>query len=341
VTTRRAQHLRSRAVAVTLLATAAVFAASAAASTGASSRVVIGYSNPIAADPGLRAVAYGEQQAIRKLGLDWNVRQMDARLSADKQVSDIDALVSLRVAAITSWTLDPGAADAAYKRARDAGIPVIGFNSPSRLFNARIDDQNDATCVVGQQQAQYIAKRIRHATLLAIGGPAAPSITFTTKCFLRAAKAAGLRLLNYQDNTASDQAGGQKIAESMLTKYPNAQAVWAFADQTALGAAAALQTAGKMIWSGSRKGVILVSRDANNEGVEAIKRGKLTATWDPNFEQVGAAAIQWLKAYLVDKKPESALPKRVIIPTKLWDARNVDQYVDQLHRDVKLPLKLR
>ena len=84
--------------------------------------IVIGYSDPLASEEGLRAVGYGARQAIKQLKLPWTLRELDAKLSSDKQITDIDTLVSLKVKGIMSWTLDPGAADAAYKRARAAGI---------------------------------------------------------------------------------------------------------------------------------------------------------------------------------------------------------------------------
>jgi ribose transport system substrate-binding protein len=300
--------------------------------------VVIGYSDPLASEEGLRAVGYGARQAIKQLKLPWTLKELDSKLSADKQVSDIDTFVSLKAKGIMSWTLDPGAADAAYKRARDAGIAVIGLNSNSKYFNSVMAANTDTTCLVANAQAAYIAKLVPRAKVLAIGGPPVPSITLTTDCFTKAAKRNGLTILELQKDTTGSQAGGQKIAESMLLKHSDAQAMWVFSDGDALGASAALAAAGKQVWSGKKKGVVLVSRNGIQAAIDAIKAGRMTATWDNNQPLLGAAAVQILKRILVDKVPAAKIPKRVAIPSQRWDLGTIGTYKSPLKRAVPLPL---
>jgi ribose transport system substrate-binding protein len=301
--------------------------------------VLIGWSDPLASEEGLRAVGYGETRAIQQLGLaGWKVKDLDAALSSNKQVSDIATFQSLGAKAITSWTLDQGALDPAYKRARAAGIPVIGVDTFSKYFITVAAGYTDTTCIVANQQAQYIAHLVPHAKVLAIGGPPAPSITLTTNCFLKAAKAQGLQVLEHEDDLKGTEANGQVVAQGMLTKHPDVQAVWVFSDNTALGASAALHAAGKTVWSGSHKGVVLVSRNGVGAAIAAIKSGNLTASWDNEQPEVGSAALQIVKYILVDKAPLSKLPKIVRIPSKRWDLTDANTYVDLLHRKVPLML---
>lgn len=308
------------------------------AAPAAQPNVVIGYSNPLASEEGLRAVGYGARQAIKQLKLPWTLRELDSKLSADKQVSDIDTFVSLKAKGIMSWTLDPGAADAAYKRARDAGIAVIGLNSNSKFFNSVMAADTDTTCRVANEQAAYIAKLIPRAKVLAIGGPPVPSITLSTDCFVKAAKQRGLNVLELQKDATGSQAGGQKVAENLLLKHPDVQAMWVFSDGDTLGASAALAASGKKIWSGKTKGVVLVSRNGVQAAIDAIKAGRMTATWDNNQPLLGAAAIQILKRILVDKVPVSKIPKRVAIPSQRWDLSTIGTYKSPLKRAVLLPL---
>jgi ribose transport system substrate-binding protein len=332
------------AAAATLVVIAAVGGASAAAGKTpvqashavAPATMVIGYSCPRCSVQGLQAPAYGMRAAIKLLKLPWQLKIIDANLSSDKQVSDIDTFVSLKVAALTTWTLDPGATDPAYKRARAAGIPIVGFNSPSKYINTDVLTQTDSTCDVSRQQAQYIASLIPHAKVISIGGPPVPSIRFFTKCWLSAVKAAGLTLLEHKDFTTVDEESGRRNVEAMLLRHPDAQALWSWSDEVALGGVAALETAGKPVWSGSTKGMIVISRDALPEMITAIKEGKSTASWDGNFPEAGAAAIQLLKAYLINKKP---LPKdSVVIPAMRWERSNASKFVAPLKRKVTLPL---
>src|SRR5579872_3491213 len=173
--------------------------------------ITIGYSDPNGVAASLRSIGIGAEKAIKALGLKWTVKPFDAQLSATKQVSDLDSMVSLKLGGIMSWTLDPGAADAAYKSAQAAGIPVIGLNSASKYFTTEIAGITDTTCIVAKQQAAYIASLVPHATVIAIGGPPVPSITLTTNCFLAAAKADGLQLLAHQDDPAASPSTNQQI----------------------------------------------------------------------------------------------------------------------------------
>jgi ribose transport system substrate-binding protein len=326
---------------VALVAVVGASLASGGTEARSQAPVVIGYSNPLASEEGLRAVGYGARQAIRKLKLNWRLRELDAKLSPDKQVSDVDTFTSLKVRGIMSWTLDPGAADAAYKRARDAGIPLIGLNSNSRYFVSTMAAHTDTTCIVANQQAAYIARLIPRARVLAIGGPPVPSITLSTNCFLRAARQRGLRVLERQNDTTGSQAGGQRVAENLLVKHPDVQAMWVFSDGDALGAAAALAAQGKTIWSGNRRGVVLVSRNGIQAAIDAIRTGRMTATWDNNQPLLGAAAIQILKRVIVDKVPLARIPKRVPIPSQRWDLSTIGRYKSPLTREVQLPLRTR
>lgn len=336
----------TRRALVKLLVLAGVLAAVVIATIGttasakpAATKVLIGWSDPLASEEGLRAVGYGERRAIAKLGLaGWVVKELDAKLSADKQVADIDTFISLGAKAITSWSLDPGALDPAYKRARDKGIPVIGINTFSKYHVSVVAAFTDTTCIVANEQAKYIAKLVPRAKLLVMGGPPAPSIKLTTDCFVKAAKKEGLRILDQQDDLKGTQENGQKVAQSMLIKHPDVEAFWVFSDNTGLGASAALRAAGKSIWSGNKKGVVLISRNGVQAAIDAIKTGNLTASWDNEQPQVGSAALQLLKYILVDKAPLSAMPKTLRIPSKRWDITNAGQYVGLLKRSVPLLL---
>src|SRR5262245_13011123 len=94
LTRRRASVYLVPLAAVLFALAVALVATTASAGRAAGPRVLIGWSDPLGSEEGLRAVGYGESQAIKKLGLQgWTVKDLDAKLSADKQVSDIDTFI--------------------------------------------------------------------------------------------------------------------------------------------------------------------------------------------------------------------------------------------------------
>jgi ribose transport system substrate-binding protein len=315
-------------IAVASLA-ALVGAATAAVATAKAKQKLIGVSNPIASIPGQQAFIYGAKQAAAHYGFALKV--LDANLSADKQVSDIDTFISQHVDGITSWTLDPGATDAAYKRASRAGISLVGFNSASPFFSTVIKTDTDSSCAPIADAARYIATRASKAKVFVIGGPPVPSITFSVNCFLDAAKKLGLQIVSKKDNVNDTSPAGQRLTQDALTRHPDLQAIWSFDDVGGIGASAALRAGGKPIWSGNRKGVILIGKDGDTAAVAAIKSGAYTATYDENPTLAGAASIAALAVRLVDGK---RMPKDVRVPFTRYDSSNASRYIDPLKRSV-------
>lgn len=298
----------------------------------------IGYSLPVGQEPQLQAIGLGMEGAVEQLGLPWEIDISDAKLSADQQVADLDQFVTQDLGGIASWTLDPGAADAAYQRARDADIPVVGINSESEFFVSRIQTETDWNgCVVSQEQVDYIGERVDNPKILVLGGPPVPSIMKFTECFVDEAEAAGYEIVDRGDDVESTGTSGQKLAQDLLAKNPDVNVIWAFGDTTAIGASAALRSDDQAIYTDeSPKGVLLISRNGAPEAAAAIESGEMTASWDSNQIRSGAAAVQLLARHYVDGVPLDELPEVVDIPATLWDSANVAEYVPPTEREVEL-----
>jgi ribose transport system substrate-binding protein len=323
----RASTRRRLAVAV-----ATTTAALAVTATGLAAGI-IGDANPVASNPNQQAITKGEAQAAKAYG--WSVKTLDANLSPDKQVSDVDAFISLKAKGIIIWTLDPGAVGAAYKRAQAAGIPVVDFGSELNV-NSTVYDERGIGCAMGKKAAGYIAKRVpKGAKVLAIGGPPVPSIVNYTNCFVKSAKAAGLVVADKQDNVKDTAATAQPIVQDMLTKHPDAAAIWCYNDPSCLGAGAVVRSSGKTVYQeGKSKGIVITGANGSNDAAAGIKSGVISATWDPQSPEMGRVAVEILAMNLVKKVPLNKLPKLVVVPMKVWDASNISAYVDPLKRKV-------
>jgi ribose transport system substrate-binding protein len=322
------------------LGTAACGGAEASSSGDGGDERVIGYSNPQGSQVSLQSIAYGAEQAIEQLDVPWTVNEIDAKVSGDKQVSDIDTMIAQQVDGIASWTLNSGAMEPAYARATAAGIPVFGLNSESPSVVTNIKTETDSTCIVGEEQAAFIAERTPNARVLAVFGPEIPSITFTGQCFRDAAAAAGLTIVDEVTDTTMSEASGQAVAEPLLAANRGTfDAVWVFSDQTGVGVSAALMQEGVDIWTETDKsGVVVVSRDGAASAAENVKRGVLSASWDGNFPEIGAAVAQLLHQHYVDGVALEDLPEEVVIPATRYDSTNIDDYEGELERAVDLPL---
>jgi ribose transport system substrate-binding protein len=318
--------------AAALAAVACTLALGGAGAFGAT--IPLGESSPVASNPNQQAITYGEDQAAKQLGM--SVKTLDANLSPDKQVSDIDTFINLKVKGIISWTLDPGAAGAAYKRALAAGIPIVDYGSHSNVTSS-VFDARGYGCGQGQAAADYIAKRVPGGKVLVIGGPPVPAITNYTNCFVKGAAKDGLKVVGKQYNTKDTAATAQPIVQDLLTKNPDVNAIWCYNDPSCLGAGAVVKAAGKPIWvEGKQKGIVITGANGSADAAAAIKAGLVTGTWDPQPSDMGRIAVEILAMHLKDGKPLSALPKIVVVPNKIWDASNVSKYVDPKKRPVVL-----
>lgn len=317
-----------------LITLAISLTASLTVGASAATPVTIGSAHPIlAGQPDQQALLLGQQKVAKVLG--WKVNALDAQLSSDKQIADIDTFITKKVSGITTFALDPKADEPAFARAKAAGIPVVGFNSAAPSVTTVIKQDIFWTCKPGEDAAKFIAAIKPKGTVLVMGGAPVPVLQFVVKCFITAAKKHGLKVLARQDNVKDATATAQPIAADMLTKYPDADAFWALNDTTAAGVASALSSAGKKIHSAKTKGVVLVAGCCGSQlGADAIKAGRLSAVYDTGSIEAGARAIQALAVHFVKNKPISAMPKVIWIYAKRYDFRNVSTYVPYAKRNL-------
>lgn len=319
---------------VLIAAAAGAIAAFASAPVAAQKNVVIGSAHPIlAGQPDQQALLLGQQKVAKVLG--WKVTALDAQLSSDKQIAHIDTFITKKVQGITTFSLDPKAAEPAFKRAKQAGIPVVGFNSAAPSVTTVIKQNIFWTCKPGKDAARFIARQKPGAKVLVMGGAPVPVLDFVAKCFISAAKKAGLTVLQRQDNVKDSTATALPIAVDMLTKNPSVDAWWVMNDTTAAGVAAALLSAGKSVQSKTKKGVILVAGCCGSQlGANAIRAGRLSAVYDTGSVEAGASAMRTFALHYVKGRPTSKLPKVIWINAKRYDYNNIGTYVPYTKRNL-------
>ena len=325
------------AAATTTTAAATTTTAAAGGTKVTGTKYKFAESNPVASNQHQMAFNYGKQEMCKLLGADFITA--DANITPAKQVADIETFIQQKVDGISSWTLDQGAATAVYKKAQDAGIPIVTENSPGDYVTTVFVQEQNVTHKAQKDAAAWFSKVYPGGKILIIGGEPVPYILYVSKNMEIEAKAAGLNILERQDNMQDDAAGSQKIVEALLTKYPDVQAVWCFNDRSALGASAALRAAGKKIYNEAKPeagAVIVTGMNGTQEAIEAVQAGVISATYSGDSELVGAAEIEMLYRIKTGEIAKDKIPAVVVCPYHRIDGSNVATAVLPLQDKIQL-----
>lgn len=102
-----------------------------------------------------------------------------------------------------------------------------------------------------------------------------------------------------------DRTQGLNVMENLLQGHKDIQAVFAQNDEMALGAIEAIKSSGRDI--------IVVGFDGTDDGLKAVKQGRLSATVAQQPVLIGKDAVIAASKVLKDKKVKS----RIAVPLKL------------------------
>lgn len=210
----------------------------------------------------------------------------DAQGSSEKQLNDIDALISQGVNALIINAWDKDAIGPAVDKAANEGIPVIGYDrliEDNRTFYLTFDNVGVGTII-----AQEVMKAKPDGNYAIIkGDPGDPNANFLRegmeKVIGDAVKAGTIKIVGevYTDGWKPDNA--QKNMEQILTANNNAvDAVLAENDGMAGGAAAALAAQGL--------NVPLGGQDGDLAAINRVARGTQTVSVWKDSRQLGKAA---------------------------------------------------
>ncbi|MFF1415345.1 substrate-binding domain-containing protein [Streptomyces sp. NPDC058289] len=217
----------------------------------------------------------GLKYQFEKLGIKV-VAVTDAAFKPDKQVSDIETVLSLKPSIIVSLPTDAVATANAYKEAAKTGAKLVFMdNVPQGMtvgedYVSVVSSDNRGNGVVS---AHLMAK--------AIGGKGKIGVIFhQADFFVTKQRYDGFLSTiqtDYPDVNVVEQKGiagpdfagdAQAAANAMLTKYPDLSAVWAVWDVPAEGVMAAARSAG-------RSDLVLVTEDLGKNVAISLAKGDL------------------------------------------------------------------
>ncbi|WP_241158414.1 substrate-binding domain-containing protein [Cohnella candidum] len=191
----------------------------------------------------------GLQAAFAKMGIEV-IATTDANFKSEKQVSDIETILSKKPDVIVSIPVDPVSTADAYKKAAAAGVKLVFMdNKPNGLQAGK-----DYVSVVsadnygnGVESANIMAKAIGESG--EIGMIYHDADFFVTKqrtdAFEKTIKEKypNIKLIDKGGITGPND--GEKVASALLTKHPNLKGLFVVWDVPAEGALAAARSAGR------------------------------------------------------------------------------------------------
>lgn len=278
---------------------------------------VIGFSQGTMNHPWRVAMVEGNKSYAEANLPDVELIITDGQNTASKQVTDVESLLArgidvLMISPLTAQALTP-----VVNQAMAQGIPVITLD---RKVNTDVTLHVGAeNYPIGEAAGAFLAEKLGgDGKIIEIQGTAGASATIDRHEGFRAAiaKQPGIEVVadQYADYLREP---ALKFMEDMLQRFGPGEvnAVYAHNDEMALGAIQALEATGRL------DEVVVVGIDGQNSAFEAIKDGKLAATFIYPF--VAPEGIQY--AYQVAKgEPVSG---EVLLEVQGVNADNIDDFL--------------
>jgi ribose transport system substrate-binding protein len=279
----------------------------------------------------------GLKSEFGKLGINV-VATTDANFKPDKQVSDIETVLSQKPDIIVSIPTDPVATASAYKAAAKAGVKLVFMDNVPKGMKAGTD-------YVSAVSADNYGNGVVSAHLMAkaLGGKGKIGLIFhEADFFVTKQRYDGFKTTiqnDYKDIQIVEERGiagpdfagdAQGVANAMLSKHPDLNGIWAVWDVPAEGVMAAARSSGrtdlkiatqdlgKNVAIAMAKNELVIGLGAQvpfDQGVTEARlaAGSLIGKRAPAYVALSALPVQhdnvldaWKKVYHQDAPPELA-----------------------------------
>ncbi len=207
----------------------------------------LGVSMPILAGPWYTAILYGVETKAEELGYDVVVLDAGGYSNVDRQLSQVQNLITQKVDAILVDPANPSAFNGVAREARSAGVPLIGVSSPIVASDVPPDGAvSSSHCTLGEMMADGAEEILPNGGT--IGVLAGPGGAFWAeerlRCFKENIADDGIEIVASQA-TDQDVAIALTTANDIVQRFPDISMLYAADDTYGIGAARAVQQAGK------------------------------------------------------------------------------------------------
>lgn len=266
-------------------------------------------------------------QAAKAKG--WGVTLLNSEGALPKHAEQFDALISKKVDAIIVAMGKPVEADAQFKAAKTAGIPVITImsgTSPHTLFDIQTNEYkigaDAALYLMGlmNYRGDILTARFDLNLATRIRGKILDDVLSENKAVKEIGKFSMSRTQSWRDDVRN---GMQAL---LLKNQGKVQGIWASFDGQAYVIDDLLKA------QGVKKGAIpLVSVDGGPETYRRIAdpASSLLATVSVPFEQMGQKAVDAIDTIVVKKQPQTTVTSGpyLFLESVLVDKSNVQQFL--------------
>jgi ribose transport system substrate-binding protein len=235
----------------------------------------------------------------------YTVTVVDASRDNSKQQSQVEDFISQKVSAIVLTPYDSQAIGSAIVEANKAGIPVftadIANGSKRGVVVAHIASDNVQG---GGEAAKLMCKALGGAGggVAILDEPEVTSVQDRVKGF-KAGLASGCPAVKVVADIdgGGERAKASSATEDILQAHKDLKGVFGINDDSALGAARAIDAAG------AAGKVIVVGYDATPEARTAIKNGSMYGDAIQHPDQIGSKTIDAISTYFSGKKPTAKI----------------------------------
>ncbi len=234
-----------------------------------------------------QAVKAGADKAATEFGVEVTFEGPDTEAQVDKQMDMLAAALAKKPAAIGFAALDSQAATPLLKQAKDAGIPIIAFDSG-------VDSDIPATTVTTNNLAAAALAADKMAELIGGAGKVALVVHDQTSRtgidrrdgFVNRVKEAypNIEIVDIQYG-AGDQLQSTEITKAILTAHSDIKGIFGANEGSAIGVLNAVKETGKT-------GVVVIGYDSGKLQKDAIRAGEMAGAITQNPVGIGYETVK-------------------------------------------------
>ena len=266
------------------------------------SPVLIGYSAPSLTEIAQVTIQQGMLDGAAALG--FKTITANANYDVQKQINDVDNLITMGVSAIVLVPADSTAITPAVKKCNELGIPVFSIDRAPLEGKVELNITSD-NYIAGKQIAEHLVKllidkygnpkgkvfELQLAQSVNVGKLRSVGFTDVLKEY------PDIEVIQYEEikRTIEDATNAM---QDTLTKHPDIDAVYVGSEYYGIGIKAALEQTNRLVPADEEGHIIFLGIDGTPEALEWIRDGYMDATASQPLYDFGILCARYIQKYL-------------------------------------------